>query len=88
MLKKLEQELSSLCDGSLHLADHFDMVAGTCAGGMIALTNAHRRLPLDTVSDFFASGAAFQDTGMTLLPNGSWDCYEDLPILDHSWNGF
>eukprot|EP00511_Aplanochytrium_stocchinoi_P009092 CAMPEP_0204869012 /NCGR_PEP_ID=MMETSP1348-20121228/28318_1 /ASSEMBLY_ACC=CAM_ASM_000700 /TAXON_ID=215587 /ORGANISM="Aplanochytrium stocchinoi, Strain GSBS06" /LENGTH=613 /DNA_ID=CAMNT_0052022173 /DNA_START=26 /DNA_END=1867 /DNA_ORIENTATION=+ len=52
--------MSEICDGQeVHLADHFDLIAGTSAGGLIALAHGHHRLKLDDIVRFFSTGDAF-----------------------------
>ncbi|CAM9514457.1 unnamed protein product, partial [Chrysoparadoxa australica] len=48
----------------VHLGDHFDLVAGTSVGGMIALGHAHSGVRLAHLSEFLESGAVFASNWM------------------------
>ncbi|CAM9575368.1 unnamed protein product [Chrysoparadoxa australica] len=51
-------------DKEVHLGDHFDLVAGTSVGGMIALGHAHCGVRLEHLEEFLQSGAVFASNRM------------------------
>ena len=62
ILHEIELELARQLGqqaSDVFLADYFDLVCGTSAGGMIALAHAHGRMRLSTVQDLFQSGTTF-----------------------------
>ncbi|CAM9816563.1 unnamed protein product [Chrysoparadoxa australica] len=69
VLRKLEKLLQEeLGDNDIHLADHFDLVAGTSVGGMIALGHAHSGVQLRHLEEFLLSGVVFKKRKGQPLP--------------------
>ncbi|CAM9274644.1 unnamed protein product [Chrysoparadoxa australica] len=59
-LLKEELENDEHEDEAIHLADHFDLVAGTSVGGLIALGHAHSGVQLRHLEEFLITGVVFK----------------------------
>ena len=62
VLCQLQNQLASelgVPKEKVFLGDHFDIVCGTSAGGLIALAHCHSRMNLAPIADLFESGLIF-----------------------------